>query len=97
MLGEVDRRAEERRAMQAVDEPVDDRPRDELQVADACEHLRIDEPRSRDGFGLHRAFVRFRPPAYMPEAGTGTRWSNSSMSVSVETPSDSALKFLSTR
>jgi hypothetical protein len=50
VLGEVDRRTEERRAVQAVDEPVDDAPREQLEVADAGEDLRIHEPRSR-----HRA------------------------------------------
>jgi hypothetical protein len=35
MLREVDRRAEERRSMQAVDEAVDDRAREQVQLADA--------------------------------------------------------------
>ena len=48
VLGEVDRRAEERRAVQAVDEAVDDGPREQLEVADPREDLRIDEPRAGD-------------------------------------------------
>ena len=51
VLGEVDRRAEVRRAMQAVDEAVDDRAREQFEVADPRENLRIDEPRARH----HRA------------------------------------------
>ena len=46
VLGEVDRRAEIRRAVQAVDEAVDDGPREQLEVADPREDLRIDEPRA---------------------------------------------------
>ncbi len=46
VLGEVDRRAEVRRAVQAVDEAVDDRARQQLEVADPREDLRIDEPRA---------------------------------------------------
>ena len=43
MLGEIHRRAEVRRPVQPVDEPVDDRLREQLEVADAREDLRVDE------------------------------------------------------
>ncbi len=46
VLGEVDRRAEVRRPVHAVDEPVDDIPRHQLEVADARQHDGIDEPRA---------------------------------------------------
>ena len=49
MLGEVDRRAEVRRAVQAVDEAFDDGPRQQLEVADPREDLRIDESGAGDG------------------------------------------------
>ena len=49
MLGEVDRRAEVRRLVHAVDEAVDDRARHELQVPDAREHRGIHEARAGDG------------------------------------------------
>ena len=52
VLGEVDRRAEVRRAVQPVDEAVDDRPRQQIQVADPREHLRVDEPGAGDGAPL---------------------------------------------
>ena len=54
VLGEVDRRAEKRRAMQAVDEPVDDVAGEQLEVADAREHLRVDET----GAGNRRTGLR---------------------------------------
>ena len=53
MLGEIHRRAEVRRAVDAVDEPVDDCARDELEVADAREHHRIDETGTGDGGVIH--------------------------------------------
>ena len=48
VLGEVDRRPEKRRSMQTVDEPVDDRSREQVQLADTREHARIDEARPGD-------------------------------------------------
>ena len=49
VLGEIHRRAEVRRAVDAVDEAVDDRAGDELEVPDAREHHGIDEPGAGDG------------------------------------------------
>ena len=49
VLGEIDRRAEVRRLVQAVDEAVAHRARDELQVPDACEHHGIHEARAGNG------------------------------------------------
>ena len=72
MLGEVDRRAEVRRPVQAVDEAIDDRPREQLEVLDAREDLRVDEP----GAGNERAFpcvrrtglrTETRLSAYIPD------------------------------
>src|SRR5436190_10632583 len=48
VLGEVDRRAELRRAVHPVDEPLDDRARHHLEVADACEDDGVHEPRPAD-------------------------------------------------
>ena len=102
MLGEIDRRAEERCAVQAVDEAVDDGARQQLQVADPREDLRIDKPRA----GHFRSAIvgHCGHPcdcagdfSYMPDAGTGTRSSNSSTIESVLMPSDSARKLTSTR
>jgi hypothetical protein len=53
VLGKVHGRAEERRAVQAVDEPVDDIAREELEILDPREDLRIDEPRARKRVRLH--------------------------------------------
>jgi len=50
VLGEVDRGAEERRAMQAVDEAFDDVARHQLEVANPREDLRIHESRARNRF-----------------------------------------------
>ena len=44
VLGEIDRRAEVRRAVQPVDESVDHGLREQLEIADAREDLRVDEP-----------------------------------------------------
>ena len=49
VLGEVDRRAEVRRAMQPVDEPVDDGLREQLEVADTREDLRDRRTGRREG------------------------------------------------
>ena len=127
VLGEVDRRAEERRAVQAVDEAFDDVARHELEVADAHQHLGVDELGAGDGFACtHRViedcglwiadsnadsnvnswrYLLFRihnPQSailncYIPLFGTGTADSNSSMTASDVTPSDSARKLVSTR
>ncbi len=45
MFSEIDRGAKKRRPMQPVDESVDDGPRQEIELANAREHGRIDEPR----------------------------------------------------
>ena len=109
MLGEVDRRAEVRRPMQAVDEPVDDRAREQLEVLDARQDLGVDEPCAGNDVGFHdvQAKGRGRRPealgpdpasalpvplaqprprafamAYMPDFGSGTVFSNSSISAS---------------
>ena len=47
--------------MQAVDEPVDDVAREQLQVLDAGQDLGIDEARARKGVGFH-AFLRLTCP-----------------------------------
>ena len=68
-------------------------------VLDLSEDNRIAEilPRREN---LNRApgsaWVSMRP-AYMPDLGSGTVFRSSSISESVVTPSDSALKFVSTR
>src|SRR5215470_16980218 len=49
VLGEIDRGAEVRRLVHAVDEPVDDRTRHELQVPDPREDRGIHEPRAWNG------------------------------------------------
>ena len=78
MLGEVDRRAEIRRAVQAVDEAVDDRAREQLEVLDPREDLRIDEPRAGNDVGFHRlarlalALSHASAFGYMPDFGSGT-------------------------
>ena len=46
MFGEVDGRAKKRRAVQAVDEPVDDRLGQQFEVADPREDPRIHKPRA---------------------------------------------------
>ena len=63
VLGEVHRRAEVRRAVQAVDEAVDHRARHQLEVADAGEHHRVDEARTGQRAGWECA----------PPSQTGTR------------------------
>jgi hypothetical protein len=52
MLGEVDRGAKVRRAVQAVDQAVDHPAREQLEILDPRQHLRIDEARAgnRDVF-----------------------------------------------
>ena len=96
MLGEIDRRAEIRRAVQAVDEPVHDRPREQLEILDARKDLRIDEPRAGNDVRFHDWFAALAlvPSAasYIPDLGSGTRLSSSSISASLVTPSDSARK-----
>jgi hypothetical protein len=49
MLGKVHRRAEERRAVQPVDQAVDHIPGNKLQVANLGEDDGIDEPRAGNG------------------------------------------------
>src|SRR5262249_57036557 len=44
---EIDRRAEVRRAMESVDETVDDGPREQIEVPDPREDRGVDEPGSR--------------------------------------------------
>jgi hypothetical protein len=51
MLREVDRRAEERRAVHAVDEPVDDRLREQFQVA-RCATARGSTNRAPGGIAI---------------------------------------------
>src|SRR5262249_51295716 len=93
VLGEVDRGTEVRRAVQAVDEPLDDVARQQLEVADPRQDLRIDEASSRYGLvGCHHS-----RSGYMPLFGVGTAVSSSSMIESVVIPSDSARKLVSTR
>jgi hypothetical protein len=46
VLGEVDRRSEIGRAVETVDEAVDDRPREQVEIADPREDRGIDEPRA---------------------------------------------------
>ncbi len=92
VLGKVDRRAEVRRAVQAVDEPIHHRSRQEFEAADPRQNLRIDKlrPGHRRGVGgmlLH----------YMPDFGIATAESRSSTIESVVIPSDSARKLVSTR
>ncbi len=53
MLGEIHRRAEVRRAVQPVDEPVDDGLGEQLEIADAREDLRVDEPGAGKGMLFH--------------------------------------------
>ena len=100
VLGEVDRRAEERRAVQAVDEALDDGAREQLEVADPREDLRVDEPAPGIDVLLIALRTSLRALAfrvYMPDFGIGTAVSSSSMIESVVTPSDSARKLVSTR
>ena len=49
VLGEIDRRAEVRRAVNAVDEPVDHGARHQLEIANAREDGRINEPGAGNG------------------------------------------------
>jgi len=59
MLGKVHRRPEVRRAVHAVDEPVDDVARDQLEVADPRQHHGVDEPSAWDSAGcLHSILGR---------------------------------------
>jgi len=51
VLRKIYRRAEVRRTVHAVDEPVDNMPRNQLEIADARQHGGIDEPRAGDGRG----------------------------------------------
>ena len=78
--------------MQAVDEAVDDRPRQQIEILEPRQNLRIDEARAGDGGVL----LQGQTP-YMPDFGCGTCFSSSSTSASLDTPSDSARKFVSTR
>jgi hypothetical protein len=57
VLGEVDRRAEVRRPVQAVDEAFDDVARQQLEVADPREDLRVDESCAGKGLLLHMITV----------------------------------------
>ena len=78
--------------MEAVDEAVDDRTCQELEVADPRQDLRIDKPRPRHRSGVGRVLLH-----YIPDAGTDTAASNWSTIWSVVMPSDSARKLVSTR
>ena len=60
MLGEIHRRAEVRRAVQPVDEAVDDGLREQLEIADAREDLRVDEPGAGERMLFHY-LVRMGP------------------------------------
>ena len=71
MLGEIDRGAEVRRLVQAVDEAVGDHARHELQVPDAREHRGIHEARAGDDVRLSRRH-------HIPERGSGTTSSSRS-------------------
>ena len=59
--------------MQAVDEAVDDVAREQLQVLDPRQDLRIDEARAGNDVGFHAACrviaVRPEPALYMPDFG----------------------------
>jgi hypothetical protein len=80
MLGEVHRRAEIRRLVQAVDEAVGHGARDELQVPDARQHHRVHEPRAGDDVSLYGHIINaeFRIQNYMPDRGSGTTSSSRS-------------------
>ena len=90
VLGKVDRGPEIRRLVQAVDEPVDDGARHEIQVPDAREHHGIHEPRAGNRVYLYR-------PRYIPDRGRGTASSSRSTIASVVTPSDCAWKLVMMR
>src|SRR5258708_11457645 len=63
VLREVDRGAEERRAVHAVDESLDDRTREQFEAADAPQNLGIDESRAGDLLAcVHIA--RLKPSRY---------------------------------
>ena len=70
MLGEVDGGAEVRRLVQPVDEAVDDRARDELQVPDAREHNGIHEAGAGDGVDLCPANVYIPSAAAAPTSSS---------------------------
>ena len=75
--------------MQAVDEPVGDGARDELQVPDAREHNGIHEAGARDDVGLYRHLTsRARQRHGLEQRST---------IASVVTPSDCAWKFVMMR
>src|SRR5262249_53927511 len=78
------------RPVHPVDEPVDDAAGDQLEVADARQHDRIDESGAGDRRGANQRH-------HIPERGTETASRRRSTSVSVVTPSDWAWKFVSTR
>ena len=95
VLGEIDRHAEHRRAVQAADEAVDHAARDQFEVVDPGQHRRIDEAFTRY---LARDFSLLSTSApYIPEPGSGTVSSRRSISASVVTFSDSAWKLRNTR
>src|SRR5262249_41136973 len=79
MLGEINGRAEVGRAVHPVDEAVDDRSREELEVADPRKNRRVDEPGPGNGRTLLQHVNRLLT-AYIPERGVATADSRSSMS-----------------
>src|SRR5205814_2247245 len=98
VLGEIHRRPEMRRAVQPVDDSLGHEARDELEIADPCEHGRIDQSSVGSGLeGSHRRGALCVECDYIPERGTGTCLSSSSVTISDVTRSDSAWKFVSTR
>ena len=95
MLGEVHAEAEVRRPVQAGQEAVDDRLREQLQVPDPAEDGRVEELGASCGRPGTKGRQALRP--YMPEEGTGARSSSMLMSSVDVLPSDSAWKFVRTR
>ena len=95
MLGEINRRAEVRRLVQAVDEAVAHRSGHEVQVPDTREHNGIHEARAGNGGRRVCAQQNSSPiPSYMPERGSGTAASSRSTRISVVMPSDCAWKLV---
>ena len=73
VFGEIYRRAEVRGLVQPVDEPVHNGARHELQVPDAVEHHRIQEPRAGGGMDFLHVTSRSAAAARLPAGGPRCR------------------------
>ena len=95
MLGEVDGPAEVGRAVEAAQEPLHHRAREQLEVADPGQDLRLEEP--ADARTSRRVSALRTRPVYIPDRGSGTAASSSSTIRVLLIRSDSAWKLVRMR